>query len=80
MVGWKKTKGWRSVPDIQGVVVRKEFADVLSQSHYDYTVIRRQKKILKYKLDMARKWRRMTSRMVIFDALKKKYLPNQEEI
>lgn len=80
MVGWKKTKGWRSVPDIQGVVVRIEFADTLKQAHYDYTVVRRQKKIMKYKMEIARKWRALVSRMVIYDALKKKYLLPKNQI
>lgn len=74
MVGWKNTKGWRSVPDIQGVVVHNSLADTLAAAHHDYTVTRYQRKRIKYRLGISQKWRRLTSRMVIYDALKKKYL------
>jgi hypothetical protein len=73
MVGWRASRGWRQVPDLVGAVVCSENVTVLKAAYYEWVVLKAQRDALKRKQINAERWKKLTSRAVIYAALKQKY-------
>src|SRR3990167_449778 len=69
MVGWKNSKGWRSVPNIEGVIVAIENAKMLTDAYRNYMIklVKRQK--IARRLKAATKWRKLVNRYMIYKQL-----------
>lgn len=80
MIGWKDVKGGFSAPDIQGVIVPEPKAKILEEAFYDYYVSRQKRLRITHRLNMTKKWRKLTNQGVKFRTLKQKHLqdPNNQ--